>query len=305
MAYMILLGAGASFGSEHARFGDTQHSVLKTPPLANQLFSELLQHSAAAQAAPQHIKDAFSVNFEDGMQKYYKYFAGNIMAFQRELAGYLANFVPLERNLYLDLLMKINTKRFVFCSLNYDLLFEQSASALGMPTYYGLNCTPNFLRLLKIHGSSNFWPDLGGSIIRGCNFSGGFRADIAAPVTPLDRTQSLNKCRTEDSLAPSIAMFAVGKAVKVCPDFIEEQYEHWRNQVTRSSKIFIIGVRVHEIDTHIWKVLGHSSSDIFYFGFENDIEGFEQWKRNNNKHNAYFRLSNFRDSINTIVKLSR
>lgn len=304
MAYMILLGAGASFGSEHARFGDTQDSVLKTPPLGNQLFSELLQYSAAAQAAPQHIKDAFSVNFEDGMQKYYKHSDGNIMAFQRELAGYLANFVPLERNLYQDLLMKINTKRFVFCSLNYDLLFEQSASALEIPTCYGLSCPSNSLRLLKIHGSSNFWPDLGGSMFRGCDFSG-FKTDVVAPVRPLDRAQSLYKCRTEDSLAPSIAMFAVGKAVKVCPDFIEEQYEQWRSQIARSSKIFIIGVRVHEIDAHIWKVLGDSSSDVFYFGFENDIEEFEQWKRNNNKHNSYFRLSDFRDSINTIVKLSR
>ena len=38
-------------------------------------------------------------------------------------------------------------------------------------------------------------------------------------------------------------MFAVGKKVTISPDYVDNQYNMWEQQVLGSSKIFIIGVR--------------------------------------------------------------
>lgn len=297
MAVVVLLGAGASFGS----IGVEPY----VPPLGNGLFADLVNRGGVAATLPDDLKKQFEVNFEDGMAEYYKYSAGNIMSFQRELASYLANFRPTNFNIYLKLIEELGSQRVIYSSLNYDLLFELSAAKLGLFTNYSSKYNKGGVRLLKIHGSSNFWPDIPTGSFNNCNFSGSGRADIQAPIKPLNQIETLNKCIKENSVAPAIAMFAVGKAVKISPDYIEKQYEMWEEQVTKSSKVFVIGVRVHEIDEHIWGLLGRSKAKVTYFGFDGDKAEFEQWKSNNNKKNSYFYKSDFKNSIPIIKKMYR
>lgn len=156
--------------------------------------------------------------------------------------------------------------------------------------------------MLKIHGSSNFWPDLPTGMLKGCTISGSVRADIDAPIKTLTQAETLYKCTSEDSVAPAMAMFAVGKDVKISPDFVENQYEMWKEQVLRSSKIFVVGVRVHEIDEHIWGILGEVKAKVFYFGLEYDRAEFNMWKRNHKKKDAYFVISDFKNAVDKIKK---
>lgn len=295
MAFILLLGAGASFGSIGA--------IPYVPPLGNRLFTDLVREGGVASTLPKDIKDCFEENFEKGMAKYYEYSNGNIMAFQRELARYLSSFQPTESSVYIDLIKTLGNQRVIYSSLNYDLLFEESAAKLGLITCYSSEYRKEGIRLLKLHGSSNFWPDMPTGVFKGCTFSGGGRADIQAPIRTLNQIETLDRCITEDSIAPAIAMFAVGKKVKISPDYVDRQYEMWKLQVLKSSKIFIVGVRVHEVDDHIWGILGKVKGKVFYFGFDTDKPEFEQWKENNNKKNSYFFNSDFQHSVKKIKNL--
>lgn len=297
MTSILLLGAGASYGSG----GATPH----VPPLGNGLFTDLVKKGGIASTLPPDIKDLFEENFEKGMAEYYNYSNGDIMRFQRELAHYLAGFQPTDSSVYLDLINELGAQRVIYSSLNYDLLFELSAARLGLFTCYSSEYQKGGIRLLKFHGSSNFWPDLSTGMLRGCTFSGSGIADIQAPIKPLSQVETLEKCIKEDSVAPAIAMFAVGKKVKISPDYVNNQYEMWKTQVLKSSKIFVVGVRVHEVDEHIWGLPGKVKAKIFYFGFESDRTEFEKWKTNSGKKNAYFLDSDFKKSVKAIKKLCK
>lgn len=294
MATLILLGAGASFGSVDV--------IPEQPPLGNQLFDRLEKLGGIASTLPQELKDLFNQNFEEGMAKFYRSSDGNIMRFQRELAHYLALFSPGPNNIYLKLIESVGADRVTFSSLNYDLLFEISAAMKGFFTVYDNTPQKGGIRLLKIHGSCNFWPDFPSGTFKNCTFAGN-KIDIQAPIRPVNQRDTIFRCVTEDSLAPALAMFAVGKEVKISPDYTERQYALWKQTALESSKIIIVGVKVHEVDEHIWNIIGQSKAWTGYFGFETDRDAFLRWQKNHSKKNAYFFQHDFESSIGKIKKI--
>lgn len=292
MVSLVLLGAGASYGSVDV--------APYPPPLGNGpagLFARLEEHSSLAQNLPEGLRHEFRENFERGMAKFYEYANGNIMAFQRDLAAYLARFTPGPANAYRTLIERLGVHRVVYSTLNYDLLFELSAASLGLNTHYGVATAPRHVRLLKPHGSCNFWPDIPVGMFQGCTFSGSRRADISAPVRPLDHLQTLRRCVEDDSFAPAIAMYAEGKAVKVCPDYVEAQQNQWSATAAKARHVFVSGVRVHQSDGHIWDVLAKSPASVTYFGLKWDRDEFLVWKEASGKRNAYFVEGDFSSAI--------
>ena len=289
MVTLVLLGAGASHGSVDA--------VPHTPPLGDDLFNQLDSAGGIASTIPDELKKKFRNNFEEGMAAYYEYSDGDIMGFQRELAHYLAKFYPSKNNSYVKLITKLGINRGVYSSLNYDLLFELSASLLGFNTTYGLEKQNGFVRLLKPHGSSNFWPDIPIGTFRGCTFKRSGRADMQVPIRPLNQKETIERCLREDSVAPAIAMYAEGKAVKISPDYVEAQQKQWAEIANYAKRIFVVGVRVHQVDQHIWGTLGKSKADLFYFGFRSSENDYVEWKETCQKRNAYFIEADFDSSV--------
>ena len=224
------------------------------------------------------------------------------MRFQRELAHYLATFTPGPGNVYLHLIRELGVNRFIFCSLNYDLMFELSAAMLGHNTAYTSEPSKGYARLLKPHGSSNFWPYMPSVTIRNSTFKRSGRADIQAPIKPLSQAETLEKCVTEDSIAPAIAMYAEGKPVKISPDYVEAQQMMWADSVGRASKICIVGARIHLPDKQIWEPLVTCSANLFYFGLESDREDFERLKEVSKKKNAYFVAADFSSAVQMISR---
>ncbi|OFW09455.1 MAG: hypothetical protein A3G20_06990 [Acidobacteria bacterium RIFCSPLOWO2_12_FULL_59_11] len=206
-----------------------------------------------AASLPEDLKAKFRTNFEAGMAAFYEYSDGDVMRFQRELAHYMAEFEPGPSNAYIRLIRELGIVRCTLCTLNYDLLIELSASRLGINTAYTTAPTPGFLRLLKPHGSCNFWPHMPGVTITNSTFKRSGRADIQAPIRPLTREETIRKCVTEDSVAPAIAMYAEGKPVKISPDYVEEQQRMWGQAIAAATRIAIAGARIHPPDAHIWK----------------------------------------------------
>lgn len=292
MPALILLGAGASFGS-----GDVQPCC---PPLGNGpdgLFARLEGAGGQAARLPADLKALFRTDFEQGMAQFYEYADGDIMRFQREMAAYLAKFKPGAANAYIRLIRTIGPRRAIYASLNYDLLFELAAASLGLSTFYVTDSQASGVRLLKLHGSSNFWPDIPVGMIGNATFRRSGRADIQAPIKPLSQEETLYRCSVEDSVAPAIAMYAEGKAVNVSPDYVERQQELWKAMVHRANRIFVVGVRVHNADVHVWGELARTRAAVTYFGRESDRLAYEQWTADNGKRNAYFIEATFDECI--------
>lgn len=301
MGNLILFGAGASFGSLEVH----PHC----PPLGKDLFNKLDLLKGVAHRLPEDLKEIFRSDFEIGMAELYNRSEGNVMSFQRELAGYLAQFRTKDGNLYLELLKKINIDNFVFSSLNYDLLLEIASGAIGKGVTYSNAFYENHIRVLKIHGSSNFWPDLGGiqvidGVFRPGDGNGGLNAAtiISSPTKVLNYQDTIDRCRNDTTFSPSMAMFAHGKPVSVNPKLIKEQYDMWLTELNKASKVFIIGVRVHEVDEHIWGRIGEVDSEVFYFGFPSDRIEFDQWLVKLKNKNKHFIESDFNSAVEFIQK---
>ena len=47
-------------------------------------------------------------------------------------------------------------------------------------------------------------------------------------------------------------MYAEGKAVKVSPDYVDDQQSQWKAGAMSAKRIFVVGVGVHAADDHIW-----------------------------------------------------
>ena len=295
MTAVILLGAGASYGSGNVE----PHR----PPLGNGpdgLFARLETAGGQAASLPSELKALFRADFEKGMAKFYDFTDGDIMRFQREMAAYLAQLTPGKANTYIRLIQTVGPRRAIYASLNYDLLFELAAESLNLNTHYSIDPVASGLRLLKLHGSSNFWPDIPAGTIRNCTFKRSGRADVQAPIRPLNQQETLCRCGAEDSLAPAIAMYAEGKAVKISPDYVERQQELWKAAVRTASRIFVVGVRVHNADAHVWGELAKARAPVTYFGRELDREPYEEWKKASSNKHAYFIEATFDQCIRII-----
>jgi hypothetical protein len=299
---VVLLGAGASAGSVDARFAGNIGP--KAPPLGSTLFDELECQGGIASVLPDSLKASFRDNFEVGMMHLFKDQPGDLMRFQRELAHYLALFTPGRESVYVKMLRHLRLNRVIYSSLNYDLLLELSAGLLGHRIAYNPVKQDRTVRLLKLHGSANFWPDTGSIILHNVsvvnyNIQG---TDIEAPVKICDHNETLRRCTAESSLAPAIAMYAHGKSVRVSSDYVSQQQAWWAEEIGRASMIFVVGVRVNPADNHIWDALGQTHARMTYFGFEESRTAFTHWKMARTKRNAFFEVANFEQSISLMKK---
>lgn len=288
MKTVVLLGAGASYGSGYV--------IPHCPPLGNQLFTELEKMGGYCAALPAQIKQAFSTGFEQGMVRLYQESECETMPVQVELARYLSRFEPGALNEYERLIRALGLNA-IYCSLNYDMLLECAASRLTVrvsydPKEWARDC----LKVLKIHGSINFWPDLGGAKLSNIRFIS-CGVDIDATVRPLTLSESRERSRQENSVAPSMSHYAPGKRVTVCPGFVREQQHHWNEAVRGASQIFIMGVRVLPHDGHIWDLLLGASAEIVYFGLANDYPEFRQWKKHRRSGDTHFIEADFARAV--------
>ena len=280
MPTLVLLGAGASHGSEPNR-------AYKTPPLGNDLFGALTELGGVASRIPDDIKEVFEQGFELGMALFNERIDVQLQAFHRELSSYLADFIPSPDSYYIQLLRHLVGRNVIFSSLNYDMMLEEAAIMLGMSVSYGIERMPNAIRVIKPHGSINFWPDFPHEMFENCTFSGGGSA-LKAPVKPVDRSSAKYRCGVDTSFSPAISMYAKGKRVSVCPDFVQDQQMMFSTACRRASRIIIVGVRVVAEDSHIWEPILTSGSEVIYFGNGADEAELRAWTDAGNRKNVNF-----------------
>ncbi|MDL2357812.1 MAG: hypothetical protein QFF03_21380, partial [Pseudomonadota bacterium] len=52
-------------------------------------------------------------------------------------------------------------------------------------------------------------------------------------------------CVEDDSFTPAISIYAEGKVVKVCPDFVDAQRSQWSATAAKARHVLVSGVRGH------------------------------------------------------------
>lgn len=292
MSSVFLFGAGASFGSGNCS--------PEPPPLGNGdngLFKKLQKRGGFAATVSKTLADLFIDNFEAGMAELYSSSERDTYALMREMSLYFSEFEPLEENYYRELIQFIasTNHQVVFATTNYDLLIEISVCQLGFKViYHALPVPKNNFSVLKIHGSCNFLPDIPNIKITGAYYKN-VGTIIDAPVRIAQASEVSKFCSEEDSIAPAIAMYVKGKAVKFCPKYVIRHQKFWEESVFKAKRIFVIGLRVNPEDAHIWQVLASSKAQLLYVGFEQ--EDFENWTKQNRRKNAHWIAKTFQEAL--------
>ncbi|MBQ0797353.1 hypothetical protein [Zhongshania sp.] len=298
MSTVFLIGAGASYGSGPC----TPHQ----PPLGNYFFDEFKKMGGIASTVSEELENLFKEDFEKGMDAFFEERNTDVSSFLRDMAKYFSQFEPLDGNLYAELIKIVGhgRKKATFVTTNYDLLIELAAMQQGMlVSYGGLPAPANNLPIIKIHGSCNFFPDMGGGSISGVGFdiSGSSGASILDAGIKVARStrEILRFCEEEDAIAPALAMYSPDKRVLYCRTFVEQQQAMWRSEVAKAKRVYIIGLKVHAVDDHIWGVLASSSCKKYYVGGE--PQEFKEWARVTGAKNCFSIASTFEESLPVIA----
>jgi hypothetical protein len=298
LSSVFLFGAGASHGSGPC--------YPAPPPLGKEFFAALAKEGGVAGSVSTELTALFSADFEAGMDLFWKERNTDTTAFLREMAKYFARFEPLPGNCYSKLLDILGgtRKKAVLVTTNYDLLIEHAITRAGLKTSYAdLPPPPGNVPVLKIHGSCHFLPALRPRQFSGISFDlsaseGG--SIIETGVSLATSTQEiLDFCGTEDAIAPALAMYSPSKRVLYCQEFVKAQQEAWVQAANRASRIFIVGLRVHVVDEHIWGVLAGCTAPLYYVGFEPNE--FAAWAETSRRKNAYALAKSFADALPQIA----
>jgi hypothetical protein len=300
MTTVFLFGAGASNGSGPCRS--------KSPPLGRDLFAELRAQGGVAATFPDDLARAFQ-DFEAGIALLYEERNQDLVPFLLQMAGYFVHFCPAPGNRYIELvaMLKRLYVRPVFVTLNYEMMLEHAIQANGFLPYHGLTAEPprGHVRVIKIHGSCHFLPDAGGANFQweNCTFESDTGSILEGKVLPARTSDEVYAFLARQTmLAPAMAMYAKGKRVLHCPDFIKQLTASWVRVSKDTKRIIIIGVAVNEEDKHIWGTLADSTAPLYYVGGRSsDGETFLAWAKSKNRCNAYALADSFEAALPRIA----
>jgi hypothetical protein len=296
MSTLFLFGAGASRFSGPCR--------PEPPPLGNALFEQLQVFSRVAASVSDDIAVEFRRDFETGMARFRETTRSHELAqFTREMARYFLRFEPGPGNLYDVLVHHIVASRrmAVLATLNYDLLIEHVILSRDLAVTYGRSPLPkDGIRVLKLHGSANFILDVPGTALLGDIITPTGERLIGGNFIPVTPEQARIWMRREDSLAPAMSMYALGKQTPFGTNLVADQQAGWREQVARATQIIVCGVRVVEEDKHVWAPLARSTAPLFYI--DPDPAPYQKWAARYRRRAVYHLARTFEEALPRIVK---
>ncbi|HBT7660990.1 TPA: hypothetical protein MCW73_000852 [Klebsiella pneumoniae] len=242
----ILFGAGASYGSEKPG--------IEVPPLGNNLFHELDRLGGCFNKLSEELKSNFSAHgFETAMLEIPND-SSILNPLQNELALYLSEFAPSMNSAYVRLFSKIyDINKPQLITLNYDLLIEQSLNLCRQKISNKTNFRPS---LLKLHGSSNFIPDLGDLTFVGLktvDCSVFIETDGVKVIEQHELQQWIEKHNA--ILSPVMCMYSKDKKMVVCPFYFNKAKRDFIKVINRTKLMVIIGTKYTPHDKHIWDVI--------------------------------------------------
>jgi hypothetical protein len=309
MSVMILLGAGASFGS-----GDCAPSP---PPLGKDLFRRLRELGGFWATLDAELTGLFERDFEGGMEALYSRTNGDtttLARLLREMAEYFLQFRLGANNAYRELVAASarSRRRVVFATLNYEMLLDDAIVDARIRIDYRLDDVFNEigwgsafrrvweprsgLTVLKPHGACNFLPDLsatGAIMMR--TYSEGVGA-MELPVLAANRESTRHFLDRQQVVPPALALFMRGKETTFAPGAARHLRRYYADEVANAEHIFVIGVAVRADDDHIWRPLAAAKAKLSYVG-PPPYDAFDAWKDQTLRRNAFAVAETFHDSL--------
>jgi hypothetical protein len=295
---VFLFGAGASKGAGF--------TLPECPPVMIELYDRLVAYDSSSWGPGSRIAQyaaKFRQDFEDA---YSKFMVGvspdatspriivdslTILERQRPLALYFSRF-SLDRSgsdLYskvLSRLMDCNAvHKCFFGSLNYDTLFEQSASRLGLLVDYSCDVIGlTHIRVAKLHGSCNFVAEV--SEQTRAYYLSGPGAMTEGPINFLEASADLEtqlrgkfKC-SNPTFLPIMSQITPEKQTYYNSMKIQAIRHKWLSAVGEAEVVVVVGVSYNPNDLHIVEPIKQCHGRVLYIGGEFD---FEKWSQHNDK----------------------
>lgn len=256
MSEVLLLGAGASYGS--VRNGPR-------PPLGKDLYGEMCKVSPTWRALPHAAVAEFQGpgQFEQGFGWVRRNCDARSIGLLRDMALYFLELKPGAGSLYLPLLAGARRRGAVqLATLNYDLMIEICMMQMFDNALLGLSAEGR-AGLLKLHGSPNLVPAVGGLQLDNVTFAnmGGsaFESDSFSWLSP---RAAADWIRSQPWLAPTMALYEAGKYVPIGGSQVQRIQGWFGAACAGASRIYIAGTSYQPHDAHVWDPIVQSGARI-------------------------------------------
>ena len=266
-----MFGAGASYGSDN--YG--------TPPLGNNLFSELSRFNPAGWGAlPNEYLVDFNNDFEKGMIKLASQRPHDIPILQRAMSAYFFSFQPQSSSLYLKLAKKLKElpKQLAISTLNYERLLEISFIYAGFNLTIG-QAKSNEIEFNLPHGCCHLFcesvrGDAGAVSLAGLN------VEINGEIKIISNPNEFNHRINNDAIPPVMSYYEPQKRATTGQEFLNEQRNRLNNLISNAERIIIVGVKIRDHDTHIWEVIKNANGRFVYCSGKNEKNTYDLWVNN-------------------------
>lgn len=272
--YLILFGAGASFGSD----------ATGTPPLMSTLFDELVAFNPSGWGkVPSDQAKLFRQDFEAGMKAISSHYMPPL---QRAMAAFFFNFIPKESNLYMELAEKIQSQNWggSLATPNYERLLELALSFSRIRPIVGRGAEANSeIELCLPHGCCHLFCRSVRGAAQAISFSG---RDVRTngPIEVIADSQQFQQRINSDAFPPVMSYFDPSKETTSGASLIKNQRNRFAELASEASIVGIIGLRVRVHDEHIWQPLAKTSANIVYCSGKSSGEEFKAWADENHPH---------------------
>ena len=272
MSTLLLLGAGASYGSDNAG----------TPPLGADLAQALCAFNPQGWGAlPESLLSVFYTDFEEGMVLANQTHSHSLPVLQRAMAAYFFNFLPRTSNLYVHLAERIKTARWdgAICTLNYERYMELCLSHVGLQPVVGqASSVGRTVELCYPHGCCHFFCESVRGSSQGISFSG-MNIRTSGPIKVISDPNEFQDRINNDAFPPVMSYFEPQKITTSGANFVEGQRQRFDELVQDADTIVVIGLRVRTHDEHIWSPLRNAPARIVYCSGNAAGEEFRDWSK--------------------------
>jgi len=289
----FLTGAGASFGGGNVS--------PYNPPLGRDLYQDLeLQAPSIMNQINSIVGRKNIYDFEAKMDEIWKNGRINGFTLNSLLARYFARFSPsFSNNRFIDLTRILHENSpldCVYSTLNYDCIAELAASRVGMRVNYNLDTFDlNSFNVLKLHGSCNFINDSMQG--RGTISSGVLRGTVDGGAIKIVQPNEVDQILQVRPLGPVMAFYMKNKPTQTNKSVLDKIQNFWKDRMSKSNKVIIIGINPNPDDKHIWETISKTNAKI---GFVGRDPSFKKLKKIGTKKTPKKLEEDFASSISEI-----
>ena len=181
---------------------------------------------------------------------------------------------------------------YTFATLNYEtLLFQARALAAVAVTD---------LRVCLPHGSACLCCE-GISATPGVSYSGG--VSTGGTVRAFADVADFRREKAANVFPPVMSYFEPSKFTVSCYNWIEGERTRFGELAASASRVFLIGIRVHPVDKHIWEPLAQTPGNITYMSGVEGAERFQQWASNQGRTGDRVIAKYFRQGLPDLLAL--